>query len=143
MAAVTDIISAICPKLSAASTLSIFIELATDLTSVKYFKANFNMAVALRAAHMFTLSQRNLGEGGSITNKAEGKLSMGFSASKTEMTATDNDLDQTGYGRQLKSLIAGQFPAIGVLGVNDKVDSSSIPMDPYSNSQQMIPNVII
>lgn len=138
------IILAICPKLALATEVQpIFIELAQNVTSADYFKGNYNMAVALRASHMYTLSQRNLGEGGAITNKSEGKLSIGFSSSKAEITAMDDDLNQTGYGRQLKALIAGQFPAIGVLGQNDPVDTASLPIDPYSNNQGLIPNVKI
>lgn len=142
MATATAIITAICPKLAASASLDMFIELATARTSSEYFLGNYTMAVALRACHMFTLSQRNLGESGPVTSKTEGRLSLSFGTiGATNMT--DKNLSQTGYGIQLMELIAGQFPAIGVLGQNDVVDSASSPVDPYSNSQIPIPPVEI
>jgi hypothetical protein len=97
------IISVICPALFAnADAMQIFIELAGNRTSSSYFGTDRTMAVALRACHMFSLAQRSMGAAGSISSMTEGKLSLSFSVGSNSGV---DDLDQTGYGKQLKQLI--------------------------------------
>ena len=110
---VNQIISAICSGLAADSTLDSYIEMAMEQTSTTFFGANRNRAIALRAAHMWTLdrnSNRTNGEAGAIQSKTEGKLSLSFAVSSNN----DDDLSQTHYGRQLKSLLKSK-PSMRVI----------------------------
>ena len=75
-------------------------------------------AVALRAAHMLTLSLNPLFKDGSasgpVSSKSEGDLSVSFGSAPG--SSANADLSQTTYGRQLIELGASSFIAIGVTG---------------------------
>jgi hypothetical protein len=114
-----EIITAICPDLASSPSLSVFVSLAEARTDRCFFGTNYSLAVALRACHQYTLSQRPNGESGMIGSKSEGKLSISFNAGggNTNM----GDLGQTAYGTQLADLIKSTSPAAslaltGVLG---------------------------
>lgn len=107
-----QIISAICKGLAADSDCNTFIELAEEQTSSTFFDKNRSMAVALRASHIWTLlnSNRTNGEAGAIQSKTEGKLNIAFAVSSN----SDDDLSQTHYGLQLKSLMKSK-PSMRVI----------------------------
>lgn len=110
---VNQIISTICKGLMADAALDNYIQMATEQTSSTYFGVNRNRAIALRAAHMWTLdknSNRTNGEAGAIQTKTEGRLSLSFAVSSN----SEDDLSQTHYGRQLKSLMKSK-PSMKVI----------------------------
>lgn len=107
-----QIITAIAPALATDASLNTWIELATGLTDRCFFGSNYNLAVALRAAHMWSLSTyRSQGESGVVTSKREGQLGISYGG-----ITVDRDLKQTQYGMQLYDLIHSSNPAITVLG---------------------------
>jgi hypothetical protein len=105
-----QILPAICPALAVDPNVAIFLQLAEEETSSAFFGISYSRAVALKAAHMYVLSKRSLGEGGAVTSKSEGKLSMSFS----QQGGSSEDLSQTNYGKQLLGLIQSGTTAISV-----------------------------
>jgi len=102
MESIEVILDAIAPEFVLNVNKSTFINLAKCQTSTTFFGECYNLAVALRTAHMLSLSLRS-GAGGQVTNKSEGDLSIGFSSyggSKGK-----GYLDQTSYGLQLLDLL--------------------------------------
>lgn len=112
----TEILSAICPALVTDPSYSVYVQMAEQRTSSCFFGANYTMAVALRAAHQFTLAQRTLGESGTISSKSESKISISF---VNAVGAKDKALAQTHYGLTLLELIDATSPAasIAVTGI--------------------------
>lgn len=109
------ILDLIAPQFSADANKSDFISLANDRTNICYYGTNANQAIALRAAHMMTLRDRNDGnDAGARSSKKEGDLAVGFSVGGGK-----GDLDQTHYGKQLKGLRKASGAAIGVTGGRD------------------------
>ncbi len=114
-----EIVTAICPDLASSPAYDVFTKIAEQRTDRGFFGDNYTLAVALRASHMFVLSQRPNGESGMISSKSEGKLSLSFAASNSAKSGVD--LTQTSFGVQLLELIENQGPGVsialtGVLG---------------------------
>ena len=86
-----------------------FIELAEARTDKSKFGQLGDYAVALRAAHMMTLSERS-GTGGAITMQREGDLQTQFAQT------SDQSLDSTAYGQQLRELIRENITSMNVTG---------------------------
>lgn len=114
----------ICPEFKDHADKAAYLEMADELTSAAsscgWNDAKRTQAVALRAAHMMTLSlspERAGGTGGQITQKREGQLSLSFGGNSSTRRA--GDLDQTSYGIQLQALISGSFLLIGTTGDYD------------------------
>jgi len=96
-----EILAVICPSLVATSGYSVYIELATSLTSSGYFGANYSLAIALRAAHQYTVNAKRGGASGFVTQKVEGRLSQSFGG----FGKLQSELQTTSYGAQLYDLI--------------------------------------
>lgn len=114
-----EIVTAICPDLAASSSYDILVKIAEQRTDRGFFGDNYTYAVALRASHMFILSQRPNGESGAVSSKSEGKLNISFGANASAKAGID--LTQTSFGVQLLELIENQGPGVsialtGVLG---------------------------
>ena len=112
----TQYLAAICPQLAADANLSVYLEMATNQVSGCFFGTNYNMAVALRAAHIYTLAQRPLGDSGQISSKREGDLSVSYSTTSGE--SGGDDLNQTHYGKQYMQLAKQSGAAMSVLGAD-------------------------
>ncbi len=118
MSTVDQYLEAICPNLYNADFKSIYVELATESTSEDYFGTKYNYAIALRAAHNYTIdSSRTDGTGGAITGKTEGRVSIQYWNSIPN--SDHSGLNQTTYGQKLKALMRsiGAPISIGVVGV--------------------------
>ena len=96
-----EYLSMICPTLLTVSGYNNYITMAQNMTSSGYFGTNYNYAVALRAAHIYTLSALRNGEAGMVTQKTEGRMSMSFGG----MGSISSELMMTSYGMQLQNLI--------------------------------------
>lgn len=121
MASASEILSAIAPQFDSNVNRATHLNLATNRTSSSCFGKNYNYAIALRAAHSLTLSERALtsgGASGSITGKKEGDLSISFGSTRGN---NNGDLSQTSYGMELKGLIDGNIISISVIGNNTLV----------------------
>lgn len=108
-------LDAVAPGFASDADVETFLTLAASLTSKAKFGDKYELARALRAAHMMAMRDRNNTNspaGGAITSKREGSLSVGYSVGKN----ADVDLAQTGFGVQLQGLIRSCVTAVGVTG---------------------------
>jgi hypothetical protein len=102
------------------------VELATDRTSQSFFGDLFyNYAIALRAMHMFTISNsRKGGEAGFITDRTDGRLTLRYLHNMSKESR--NDLMMTSYGQQLHALIRSRGPAAGIANTALDLDTGVI-----------------
>ena len=112
----SQIISAICPNLAADASLPVFLDMAVQATDSAFFGADYSQAVALRAAHLYTMTRPGR-EGGAVMSKTEGRLSMSFAAPSG--AAANSSLSLTSFGQELKTLIRRHGPAVAVEGQYD------------------------
>lgn len=74
-------------------------------------------AVALQAAHSLTLTEtRPMGEGGTVTQKQEGRLVIGYEKDAGTSSKYDRDLGQTHFGRQLIGLMRRSIVPMSLTG---------------------------
>lgn len=103
------------PAYSTDPDVNLVIEAAQERVNVKWYGLKSNQAVALMTAHMMATRPtglRQYGEGGAITSKSEGDLSIGFAT--PTVSSGDADLSQSVYGLRLISLRRGCGPFMGV-----------------------------
>jgi hypothetical protein len=97
-----------------------YISEAQGQTSSDYYGSNYDLAVALRAAHNMTIdkqSESGADGGGEIASKREGDLAIGYH--KSDGGGDDNDyLNKTNYGVRLLGLRRGTCPSVSVTGGN-------------------------
>ena len=110
-----QIIAAICPELSGSPSLSVFVEMAAEVTDKDFFGITYPHAIAYRACHLYTITGgANSGNSalgmGQIASMSEGGLSVSFA---TTPTSNESGLDTTKYGKQLLALIKSR-PTMGV-----------------------------
>jgi hypothetical protein len=110
---VADILNAIAPTFNASPNAATFLDMAYQQTDAGYFGANYSMAVAYRAAHMFAMSSRGSNEAGMLTGKHMGPVSVSFQAAGG---GSNSDLELTTYGKSLLDLIKSSSPAISCVG---------------------------
>jgi hypothetical protein len=119
MASASSILDKIAPQYSSDPDKAEFIGFARDRTNTCVFGDNYEMAVALRAAHMMYM--RDLGQagagGGELASKREGDLAISFH--KSNNNQGDGDLSSSSFGKQLLGLMNGSIPYFGVTGGND------------------------
>jgi len=108
----SQIFDAIAPQLAGSINKALFLDLAGGLTSSCYFQTNYNLAIALRAAHMMTLANRLTGDSGQVTGKSEGNASISYAQTQND----NNDLSATSYGVQLQGLINSGVGGVSVTG---------------------------
>ncbi len=101
MATAEEYIALICPTLTTISGYAAYVSLAESLTSASYFGDNYEFAVALRAAHLYTVNTKRSGESGYVTQKTEGRLSKSFGG----LGIMKSELMGSTYGMQLLALI--------------------------------------
>ena len=90
---------AMAPQFKESSDKTVFFGLASLRTSLEFYGDRYNLAVALRAAHMMELANRG-GTSGMVSAHSEGDLSESFAA----VGSTESDLSQTSFGSMLISL---------------------------------------
>jgi len=118
----SQIIQVKCPGLYADANLSMYIEMATQLSDSCFFGSNYQLAIALRACHDYTLDQRNAGQAGQISSIKEGDLAIAYATSKVE---GDEDLSQTNYGKKLMYLIKSGPGGSSITGYGNREVSSN------------------
>lgn len=119
---VLSILQTIAPDLASDPNVQDNIALAELQTNRCWYGAKADYAVALRTAHNMSLNTsplRSNGEAGAVTTKKEGDLSISFG--KTGNSKSNDPLDQTHYGIQLKKLRMSSGPFLGVTGGNGRV----------------------
>lgn len=109
-----QILEVICLALYNSSSKAVFVGLAQNELSQSLFGNSYPEAVALLAAHKFTLSGRSQGASGSVTSLREAGLGIGFSNS-----GVSGKYSSTSYGQQLQQLIDNRIAGVYVLGNDD------------------------
>jgi hypothetical protein len=97
--------------MSSTPNYDIYVDLAKQMTSLGFFGTNWNMAVALRAAHMWTLNSTRGGQSGVITYLMEGRLSKSFGG----VGVIREELQLTNYGMQLLGLMDSMPGSVGTV----------------------------
>lgn len=111
-----EYVEILCPELAQYHDAKSFIDLAKTLTSSGFFGDMYEYAVALRAAHLYTIFINRQGEGGSVVQKTEGRVSITYS---TDRQSSDNELSTTAYGLQLLSLMKNKGTVGIIVGNTD------------------------
>lgn len=106
-AAIFDIVA---PNYSGDADKTDILSLAALRTSSTIFGDKYNTAVALRAAHIITMRDRN-GVGGAVSGQKEGDLSISFANPSGNAM-----LGLTSYGQQLQQLIRECSPGVSISG---------------------------
>jgi hypothetical protein len=118
----SQIIATICPELSGSPSLPVYLEMAVEVTDKGFFGSLYNMAIAYRACHLFTIYGDTQGGGGSgnaaagtapIASMSEGSVSISYAVSAPATDGTGSDLDNTKFGKMLLSLTKSR-PRMGV-----------------------------
>jgi hypothetical protein len=110
----TEIITAYCLACAADAGLAVYLQMAENTISTGFFQGrvdNSQLAIALKALHIWTLAQRTLGEAGMVSGKGEGQLNLSFVSTALSKGIDNANLRQTGWGMQLLDLIKQQGPA--------------------------------
>ncbi len=112
MASTVDtLLESICPQLANALDKDIYLEIAQLTTSSVALGEAYNLALALRAAHEYTLDQtRQMGTGGQIIGMTEGRSSVMFAEPSKRLSP----LETTQYGQRLKIL----FRSLGLVATS-------------------------
>lgn len=106
MAVIPQNVKDIAPELSSQTDdrLNLFIGFAENSVNRTYFKDNADLAVALMAAHLLTVSNSGgAGHAGNVTGVSTGQMNKQFGA----VSSSDSEsslLDATAYGRWFKQL---------------------------------------
>lgn len=108
MATPEEMLQVICPVFLTTSGYSVYLEMAESVTSSGWYGDTYPMAVALRAAHMWTLNTKRRGQSGVETYLMEGRLAKSFGG----IGVVRNELELTNYGQQLLGLMKSQGPAM-------------------------------
>lgn len=119
---ILEIVTAICPALATNGAYALYIDIATEETSSAFFGNYYNYAVALRAAHYYTIDvKRPDGDGGLITAKSEGKLSISYLHNMNRQSRSD--LLMTQYGQRLHALIRSRGPIVSISSTEFDLDA--------------------
>ena len=121
MPTASEILSAIAPRFDADANRAMFLQMAESRTSSTYYGENRSEAVALRAAHMLTVSEGANASGGSTTGpvsaKSEGDLSVSYGKVGSGSSDSASNLATTDFGRELLDLRKGSGTGVRVTGV--------------------------
>lgn len=116
---IETVLDAVAPEFAVDAAKATFISLATVRTSTVSFGdvtgEVYELAVALRAAHMMSLRDKATdtgGNSGKIGSQREGDLAVGFAPVIGVVQSIR--LDATSYGMQLVELINGQIMTANV-----------------------------
>lgn len=91
------ILTVIYNKLAIDPNVQSYIDLATMQTSLKYYGVNYNLAIALLAAHTYYLTIERAGKSGVVTYQGAGRLL----ESTGGLGVIRNDLELSNFGMQL------------------------------------------
>ena len=104
-----DWVEVIAPTMSLTTGYSLYIDEAKLVTSTNFFGASWAKAVALRAAHEWTLNSRRGGQSGVETYLMEGRLSKSFGG----VGVIRDALQLSNYGMQLQDLMSSMPGSVG------------------------------
>lgn len=102
-------VTVLAPTMSSTEGYSLYIDEAKVATSSGYFGSMWAKAVALRAAHEWTLNSKRGGQSGVETYLMEGRLSKSFGG----VGVIRDSLQLTNYGMQLQELMTSMPGSVG------------------------------
>jgi hypothetical protein len=91
------------PTFYASGNMPIYIDMASYNTDSVFFGTTYYLALALRACHLYYIDQKSTKDGGLLTSKTEGRISVSYWNSPNKNSKSD--LSMSDYGKQLLSLI--------------------------------------
>lgn len=109
-----EILTVIYNKLAIDPNVQNYINLATIQTSQKFYGVNYNLAIALLAAHMYYLTVERGGKSGVVTYQGAGRLL----ESTGGLGVIRNDLELSNFGMQLQRLRRASGAAITTTAEN-------------------------
>ena len=112
-------IAIIAPTMSLTSGYSLYIDEAKLVVSSGYFGDTYSKAVALLAAHEWTLNSVRGGQSGVETYLMEGRLSKSFGG----VGVIRDGLELTNYGMQYKSLMSSRPGSVGGIASTTILDT--------------------
>ena len=119
-----QIFDGIAPQYATSPAKAVYLEIADERTAPAsvcgWSEQRRRHAVALRAAHVMTMSQDPsfaLGGGGGVSKKREGDLQVDYRVTAAKTYDQFPDLAQTAYGTELIGLIRATMMPIGVTGL--------------------------
>jgi hypothetical protein len=110
MATPVQILAVICPAMLATDNYQAYIDMATSETALEFFGAQYEKAIALRAAHSWTLNTKRGSQSGVVTYRMEGRLAESYGG----IGVVRHELELTNYGLQLRELMKSMKAIIGV-----------------------------
>ena len=110
-----QILTVIYNKMSLDANVQSYIDLATMQTSQKFYGVNYNLAIALLAAHTYYLTIERSGKAGVISYQGAGRIL----ESTGGLGVIRNDLELSNFGMQLKRL--RQSSGIGALTTAENI----------------------
>ena len=105
-----EYIEVICPQLSTASGLNVYITMASGMNSEAFFGDHWGLATALLASHYWYLDDRRRGQAGVETYKMEGRLAV----STGGVGVLRDSLDLSNYGMQYKTIRQSRMAGIAI-----------------------------
>jgi hypothetical protein len=103
---------------------SAYIAEARDQTSVNFYCQNYELAVALRAAHNMAIikpaTEGGQTGGGEVASKKEGDLAISYHKGSSTGSVTDEYFNKSTYGIWLKSLRTGSGVTISMAGITNQ-----------------------
>ena len=119
-----QIFDGIAPQYATSPAKAVYLEIADERTAPAsvcgWSEQRRRHAVALRAAHVMTMSQDPsfaLGGGCGVSKKREGDLQVDYRVTAAKTYDQFPDLAQTAYGTELIGLIRATMMPIGVTGL--------------------------
>ena len=113
--AADDFLAGLCPQLLTDQNHDMYIAIAELSLDAPALEEHYQLALALMAAHSYTLDQtRPMGDGGRISLRTEGRISVGYQEPRSTGGPDRSELLLTQYGQRLKSLFkrAGLFAEV-------------------------------
>lgn len=95
------ILAIIATELASSPLMDGYVALARIQISPIFFGTNYNLAVALKAAHEWVLNTKRSGQSGVLTYEMSNRMSRSFGG----VGVIRNDWDLSNYGLQYKALV--------------------------------------
>ncbi|GHU34515.1 hypothetical protein FACS1894172_14900 [Spirochaetia bacterium] len=117
-----QIIQTICPPLATSESLPMYLQMAREMSSKRFFGSMYEYAIAYLACHFFTVFGDSTGAGGAldpavgtgkIASKSEGGMSISYAQESSTGAAGSEELSTTKFGKLYLALRIRR-PAMGV-----------------------------
>lgn len=119
------------PQFASDTDKAYYIAQAQLLYDSDCYTDQYNLVVALQAAHDMTIRDLQQGAGsgssGNVTSKREGDQAISFGSSGSSNTNSDNYLNLTRYGQKIIHIKRSTILGLRASGSNDTLDDGCLP----------------